>query len=98
MTASKKTAKKTVLPTIPPVQDTAQTVPFSANIVAFNDSTLRAAATLAASIMFSQPQFAAQVNPSNILGLADLFYKYMQGAINVSQPSDATEPTAATFG
>ncbi len=64
-------------------------------VLALNDNALRAVAIFAATQMFSQPQFAAQTNPTNIIGLADLLYKYMQNQMVVNQPAEAS--ASATF-
>jgi hypothetical protein len=61
----------------------------------YGDDLLKAVSVLSASILFSQPQFATQTNPTNILGLADVFFLYMKGEVNVTQP---TESAAPTFG
>jgi hypothetical protein len=99
-TKTKSTAKKLAIAT--PQVTKEDDLVFNANIIALNENTVRAVSTLAAAMMFSQPQFAAQTNPSNILGLADLFSKYIQGAINVSQPSEevtqATTSATPVFG
>jgi len=74
-------------------------IPLNGLILAMNDNALRAFAIYSASTLFAQPQFAGQTNPSNILGLADLMYRYMQGQVNVEQPADTTPNVQApTFG
>ncbi len=68
-------------------------------VLALNDQTLKSVAVLAASIMFSAPQFATQTNPTNILGLADLMYKYFINEVKIDTPStEAKEPEAPKFG
>lgn len=86
-TSTKSTAKKVSAPT-PAVNNVSPIVHI------FNESALRALSVYSASLMFSQPQFAAQTTPNNIIGLADLMYKYMQGEVDVNQP----EAQAPTFG
>lgn len=74
------------------------------NIEGLTEPAMRARAVDAAALLFSKPQFSLQVNAENILGLADVFYKYMSGEITIKQPSAQLEgagraqaPTAPTF-
>ena len=59
-----------------------------ANVTSSSNSDLRAMALGAAVDIFGKPQFATQATPSAIVGLADLFYKYVNGELPVTQPSD----------
>lgn len=54
------------------------------NTLSFWDSVhFKSLAVQSSVTMFNAPQFAAQVNPAAILGLADAFYKYAVGGIMV---------------
>lgn len=61
-------------------------LPSASSAISFDDKALKSLSILAASIMFQAPQFATQTNPQNILGLADIMYKYALGEITVTQP------------
>jgi len=63
------------------------------------DAALRAVGVMASSVLYSQPQFSNQATPDNIVGLSDMLFKYMQGQLRVTQPSEmaAQQAAAPTF-
>ena len=65
-----------------------------------SDEGLKAVSLLAASALFGQPQFSQQVNPTNIVGLAELFYKFTKNDLQVNLPTAPEDAQAAapTFG
>ncbi len=80
---------------------TATGTPVSAIILAPSDTLLKALSMVAASTLFAAPQFTNQANPTNILGMADLMFQYMQGKVTMTPPEmDAVEQggNPPTFG
>jgi len=71
----------------------AATMEIGGTIVAFNDAALKSLSIVASAILFAAPQFANQTTPSNVLGLADLMYKYAVGEVTAEQPKEGATPT-----
>lgn len=59
-------------------------------VVAFNDQTLKVICALASSVLYQAPQFTNQTNPENIIGLADLMYRYSIGEVKVTPTEKAS--------
>lgn len=112
MTKAKKTtpikpAKKSFkaapksLPELPPLALVGEPIELDSSdvnktLVGLTDSAVRTLSVLSATLMFAQPQFLKEANPTNIIGLADLFFKYSTGRVEVQQPEEAdlTTPSA----
>jgi len=69
------------------------TMEIGGTIIAFNDAALKSVALMASAFLFAAPQFANQTTPTNVLGLADLMYKYAVGDVTAEQPTESASPT-----
>lgn len=72
-------------------------VPFTNLLVGATEPVLKGLALFGATELMKQPQFAAQANQASIIQLADLFFNYIIGKVQVEQ-TGAAEPEAPVFG
>lgn len=96
-TKSKKVNKKMSASKSLPLALISQSAPtpdITNTLIGLTDSAVRTFSVLSATLMFAQPQFVKEANPTNILGLADLFFKYATGRVDIQQPDEAKQPTA----
>lgn len=66
-------------------------------VLGLTDVAAKAISLYSASMLYSQPQFTKDTSPDNIVGLADLFYKYIVSQVTVTQPKETIDPEPMTY-